>query len=138
MNTDSRESQHEVKVSKLNATDLLSGRGTGAASKLAVVVFLPTQHLRILRDSGHAHLGSLHHNYPLGKKGAGHWKLKIIGPRIFAERSSVKCGSLANGLVHQPSGYVPYSRTVSYIARTFSTGIRAWTLWVVLKTNPPP
>lgn len=65
----------------------------------------------------------------------------------FPGGTSTRCGpapfhgpraSLANSLIHQPSGYVPHSRTVSYIARTFSTGICAWTLWMVLKTNPPP
>ena len=30
--------------------------------------------------------------------------------------------------------YLPQWRTVSYIARTFSMGTHAWTLWIELKT----
>ncbi len=30
--------------------------------------------------------------------------------------------------------YWPQSRAVSYIAKTFSIGTRAWTLWIELKT----
>ena len=35
-------------------------------------------------------------------------------------------------------GYERYSFTASYIATMFATGTRAWMLWMVLKTNPPP
>ena len=35
-------------------------------------------------------------------------------------------------------GYAPNSRTVSYSASRFSTGDIGWTLWMVLKTKPPP
>ena len=31
-----------------------------------------------------------------------------------------------------------HSRTASYSATRFSAGVPAWTLWTVLKTNPPP
>ena len=35
-------------------------------------------------------------------------------------------------------GYERYSFTASYMATMFATGTRAWMLWMVLNTNPPP